>query len=76
VIGLPDQKEGGSPFPICVYLCSSVVELNSYGLGRPVQLVCRDDQTDAAMVPTIYSSLLDVEKVDLVIGGCQQKPAR
>jgi len=53
-------------------------DMNARGglVGRPVQLVCRDDQTDAAMVPTIYSSLLDVEKVDLVIGGCQQKPAR
>jgi branched-chain amino acid transport system substrate-binding protein len=46
-------------------------DINARGglLGRPVQLACRDDQTNAAMVPTIYSTLLDVEKVDLVIGG-------
>jgi branched-chain amino acid transport system substrate-binding protein len=46
-------------------------DINARGglLGRPVQLVCRDDKTDAAIVRTIYSTLLDVEKVDLVIGG-------
>ncbi len=38
-------------------------------LGRQVELVCRDDQTNASLVPGLYEHLLDVEKVDLVIGG-------
>jgi branched-chain amino acid transport system substrate-binding protein len=38
-------------------------------LGRPVELLCRDDQTNASLVPGIYQNLLDVDKVDLVIGG-------
>ena len=38
-------------------------------LGRPVKLVYYDDQTNPSTVPGIYSKLLDVDKVDLIIGG-------
>jgi branched-chain amino acid transport system substrate-binding protein len=38
-------------------------------LGRPVKLIYYDDQTDPAAVPGIYTRLLDVDKVDLVIGN-------
>ncbi len=38
-------------------------------LGRTVQMLCIDDQTNPTLVPEIYSRLLDDEKVDLVIGG-------
>ena len=38
-------------------------------LGRPVQLVYYDDQSNPATVPGLYSKLLDVDKVDLVVGG-------
>lgn len=38
-------------------------------LGRKVQLVFRDDQTNPTTIPGIYSQLLDVEKVDLIMGG-------
>ena len=38
-------------------------------LGRPVKLVYYDDQSNPATVPGIYTKLLDVDKVDLVIGG-------
>src|SRR5579863_3791096 len=38
-------------------------------LGRPVELVCLDDQTNPNLVADLYHRLLDVEKVDLVIGG-------
>jgi branched-chain amino acid transport system substrate-binding protein len=46
-------------------------ELNAKGglLGRPVQLIYYDDQTNPSLVPGIYSKLIDVDKVDLVIGG-------
>ena len=38
-------------------------------LGRPVQLICIDDQTNPNLVPDIYRKLLNEEKVDLFIGG-------
>jgi len=37
-------------------------------LGRPVKLVYYDDQTNPSTVPGIYTKLLDVDKVDLVVG--------
>jgi branched-chain amino acid transport system substrate-binding protein len=37
-------------------------------LGRPVKLIYYDDQTNPATVPGIYARLLDVDKVDLIIG--------
>src|SRR6516164_10892049 len=45
-------------------------EINAKGglLGRPVKLIYYDDQTSPANVPGIYAKLLEVDKVDLVIG--------
>src|ERR1700704_6289482 len=37
--------------------------------GRPVKLVYYDDQTNPATVPGIYTKLIDVDKVELIIGG-------
>jgi branched-chain amino acid transport system substrate-binding protein len=37
-------------------------------LGRPVKLIYDDDQTNPATVPDIYAKLLNVDKVDLIIG--------
>jgi branched-chain amino acid transport system substrate-binding protein len=46
-------------------------EVNAKGglLGRKVELVYYDDQTNGATVPGIYTKLLDVDKVDLVVSG-------
>src|SRR6266481_1784298 len=46
-------------------------EINARGglLGRPVKLVYYDDQTSAATVPGIYAKLIDVDKVDLLMGA-------
>ena len=38
-------------------------------LGRPVQLVCIDDQTNPNLVPEIYQKLLAGDQVDLLMGG-------
>jgi branched-chain amino acid transport system substrate-binding protein len=38
-------------------------------LGRPVEFVYYDDQTNPATIPGIYTKLLDVDKVDLVVSG-------
>jgi branched-chain amino acid transport system substrate-binding protein len=46
-------------------------DVNAKGglLGRPVKLVYYDDQSNPSTVPGIYTKLLDVDKVDLVMGG-------
>jgi branched-chain amino acid transport system substrate-binding protein len=45
-------------------------ETNAEGglLGRPVKLVYYDDQSNPATVPGIFTKLLDIDKVDLVVG--------
>jgi branched-chain amino acid transport system substrate-binding protein len=45
------------------------VNTNGKLLGRPVEFVCFDDQTNPKLVADIYQRLLDVEKVDVVVGG-------
>ena len=46
-------------------------DVNAKGgiLGRKVELVFYDDQTNPSTVPSIYNKLLDVDKVDLVVSG-------
>src|SRR6186713_3233082 len=46
-------------------------DVNARGglLGRKVQVIFRDDQSNGSTVPGIYAQLLDVEKVDLIMGG-------
>jgi branched-chain amino acid transport system substrate-binding protein len=46
-------------------------DVNAKGglLGRPVKLIAYDDQSQSSKIPEIYSKLLDVDKVDLVIGA-------
>jgi branched-chain amino acid transport system substrate-binding protein len=46
-------------------------QVNAAGglLGRPVELVYYDDKSAPQEVPGIYTKLLDVDKVDLVVGG-------
>ena len=46
-------------------------DINAKGglLGRPVKLIYYDDQSSPAQVPSIYSKLLDVDKVDLIVSG-------
>ncbi len=45
-------------------------DVNAHGglLGRPVQLVYYDDQSNPANVPNIYTKLISVDKVDLLLG--------
>jgi branched-chain amino acid transport system substrate-binding protein len=46
-------------------------DINAKGglLGRPVEFVYYDDQTQPANVPKIYTKLLTVDDVDLVVSG-------
>src|SRR5690242_6622849 len=45
-------------------------DVNAHGglLGRPVELVYYDDQSNPTNVPGIYTKLITVDKVDLLIG--------
>ncbi len=46
-------------------------DINKKGgiLGRQVELVYYDDQTNPATVPAIYSKLVNIDKVDLVVSS-------
>jgi Periplasmic binding protein len=45
-------------------------DLNAKGglLGRPIELVFYDDQSNPQNVPALYTKLIEVDKVDLLIG--------
>jgi branched-chain amino acid transport system substrate-binding protein len=45
-------------------------DVNAKGglLGRPVELVFYDDQSNPANIPQLYTKLIEIDKVDLVIG--------
>src|SRR3984893_2057242 len=47
------------------------VETNAKGgmLGRPVKLTYYDDKSSPSEIPSIYTKLLDIDKVDLIIGA-------
>jgi branched-chain amino acid transport system substrate-binding protein len=51
-------------------------EVNAKGglLGRKVELVYYDDQSNPSGVPAIYTKLLDVDKVDLLLSGYATVP--
>jgi branched-chain amino acid transport system substrate-binding protein len=46
-------------------------DVNAKGglLGRPVKLVYYDDQSNPALVPGIYTKLIDIDKVDLLVSS-------
>jgi branched-chain amino acid transport system substrate-binding protein len=60
------------PFAKSALLAHKIWEddINANGglLGRQVKLVYYDNQSNPAMVPGIYTKLLDVDKVELIIG--------
>jgi branched-chain amino acid transport system substrate-binding protein len=46
-------------------------DVNARGglLGRKIELIHYDDQSNPSLVPGIYTKLIDVDKVDLVLSG-------
>jgi branched-chain amino acid transport system substrate-binding protein len=71
-LGFSEPLSGGSAPTGRVMLAAIKIwaeDVNAKGglLGRPVQLVYYDDQSQPSNVPSIYTKLLDVDKVDLVI---------
>src|SRR5206468_7120534 len=59
----------GKPALLAMQIWKDAINKKGGLLGRPVELVFYDDQTNPATVPGIYSKLLDVDKVDLVVSG-------
>ena len=73
-IGFDTEQTGGlAPNGKAALLAQQiwVEDTNAKGglLGRPVKLVYYDDQSNPALVPGIITKLLDVDKVDILIGG-------
>jgi branched-chain amino acid transport system substrate-binding protein len=52
-------------------------EVNKAGglIGRPVELVYYDDQSNPGLVPGLYSKLIDVDKVDLLMANTTNQTA-
>src|SRR5881396_1979356 len=59
----------GKPALLALQIWKDDVNKKGGLLGRPVELVYYDDQTNPATVPGIYTKLLDVDKVDFVVSG-------
>src|SRR5215470_1601642 len=59
----------GKPALLAMQIWKDDVNKKGGLLGRPVELIFYDDQTNPATVPGIYSKLLDVDKVDFIVFG-------
>ena len=59
----------GKPSLLAMQIWQEDVNAKGGLLGRKVELVYYDDQSSPATVPGLYTKLLDVDKVDLVVGG-------
>jgi branched-chain amino acid transport system substrate-binding protein len=73
-IGFSCELSGGSAISGKQYLLTVQIwaeDVNAKGglLGRKVELVYYDDQSNPSLEPAIYTKLLDVDKVDLVVGS-------
>jgi branched-chain amino acid transport system substrate-binding protein len=71
-IGFSSPDTGGSAasgrqFVIAAQIWAEHVNKGGGLLGRPVQLIHYDDQSNPGLDPGIYTKLLDVDKVDLVV---------
>ena len=78
-IGIGIAQTGGLSVggkPALLALRMWVEDINAKGglLGRKVELIAYDDQTNPALVPGIYTKLLDIDKVDLLIAPYGTNP--
>jgi branched-chain amino acid transport system substrate-binding protein len=66
----PDSGGGaasGRQFVLAAEIWAEDINKKGGLLGRPVQLVHYDNQSNPALEPGIYTKLLDIDKVDLVV---------
>src|SRR2546425_9518218 len=59
----------GKPALLAMQIWKDDVNKKGGLLGRPVELIYYDDQTNPATVPGIYTKLLEVDKVNFVVSG-------
>ena len=59
----------GKPALLAIQIWKDNVNKKGGLLGRQVEIVFYDDQTNPSTVPGIYTKLLDVDKVDLIVSG-------
>jgi branched-chain amino acid transport system substrate-binding protein len=60
---------GGKSAVLAFEIWKDDVNANGGLLGRPVELVYYDDQSNPSLIPGIYTKLLDVDKVDFVVSS-------
>ena len=60
--------QNGKQLLIALQLWRDDVNAKGGLLGRPVELVYYDDQSNPSNVPGIYTKLISVDKVDLILG--------
>ena len=60
--------QNGKQLLIALQLWRDDVNAKGGLLGRPVELVYYDDQSNPSNVPGIYTKLINVDKVDLLLG--------
>ena len=59
----------GKPALLALQIWKDDVNKKGGLLGRPVELISYDDQTNPATVPGIYTKLLEVDKVHFIVSG-------
>jgi branched-chain amino acid transport system substrate-binding protein len=60
--------QNGKQLLIALQLWRDDVNAKGGLLGRPVEIVYYDDQSNPSNVPGIYTKLINVDKVDLILG--------
>jgi len=67
-------SSGGKPALLALQMWRDDVNAKGGMLGRKVELISYDDQTNPSLVPGIYTKLLDIDKVDLIIAPYGTNP--
>ena len=59
----------GKPALLAMRIWEEGINAKGGLLGRPVKLITYDDQSNPSNVPGIYTKLLEVDRVDLIVGS-------
>jgi branched-chain amino acid transport system substrate-binding protein len=61
-------KDNGRQLSIALQLWRDDVNAKGGLLGRPVELICEDDESNPGKVTALYRKLITVDNVDLILG--------
>jgi branched-chain amino acid transport system substrate-binding protein len=59
----------GKPALLAMRIWEEGINAKGGLLGRPVKLITYDDQSNPSNVPGIYTKLLEIDRVDLIVGS-------